>query len=159
MMKDSDNQPLRHERPRRESPPWNGRKQKRVALAEDDDAMRELLAAALKKSGLDVIECPDGTKLFSVTAGSVLDQIRPGVDLIISDVRMPGYTGLDFLEKVLALHWSLPVIIITAFGDDETHDRARALGAMAVFDKPFEIDDLIRTALDVLTLLDRNPGR
>jgi DNA-binding NtrC family response regulator len=66
--------------------------------------------------------------------------------LIISDVRMPGVSGLDVLATLRREDWSTPVILMTAFGDLETRAEARRLGAKALFDKPFDVDDL-RTAV------------
>jgi DNA-binding response OmpR family regulator len=127
-----------------------------VVVAEDDAAMRELLVYALSMEGFRVSEFRDGSGLFVNTAGNIIFPDRHGVDLIVSDIRMPGYTGLEFLEKIRALHWMIPVIIVTAFGTPETHDRALDLGAAAVFDKPFEIRDLMDA---VHSVLKRGNGR
>jgi DNA-binding response OmpR family regulator len=121
-----------------------------VVVAEDDAAMREMLAYALCMEGFRVSECRDGSGLFVKTAGNIIFPDRHEPDLILSDIRMPGYTGLEFLEKIRALHWNVPVIIVTAFGTPETHERALDLGAAAVFDKPFEIRDLMDAIHSVL---------
>jgi two-component system response regulator (stage 0 sporulation protein F) len=115
-----------------------------IAVAEDDGDFRRLLAMMLKRASFEVSECSDGSALFSATAGSILDRSKPAIDLIISDVRMPGYTGLEFLEKLGQLCWKIPVILITAFGEEKVHNQAKEMGALAVFDKPFEIDELVR---------------
>jgi DNA-binding NtrC family response regulator len=59
---------------------------------------------------------------------------------------MPAFSGLEVLADLRSKNTTLPVILITAFGDRQTHAEALALGAYAVFDKPFDVDDL-RTAL------------
>ncbi len=118
----------------------------RVLLAEDDDEMRRLLASALRRDGFEVIEIEDGVELFNyIGLVWMNDRTQTPPDLVISDVRMPGFTGLEILDLLYQADSGLPVILITAFGDEETHARARALGARAVFDKPFDLDDL-RTA-------------
>jgi DNA-binding NtrC family response regulator len=66
---------------------------------------------------------------------------RP-LDLIITDVRMHGVTGLEILAGLRENDWSTPVILMTAFGDAELHAEAMRLGALAVLDKPFELDAL-----------------
>ena len=119
----------------------------RILLAEDDPELRALLAETLREDGFEVVEARDGHALLDHLADAMssegdIDQF----DLVVSDIRMPGYSALDVLAGA---HWALrhtPVILITAFGDRATHERAKHLGAKAVFDKPFELDDF-RTAV------------
>jgi CheY-like chemotaxis protein len=121
-----------------------------VMIAEDDEEFRRLLVSSFEASGFAVSHCTDGTQLFTRTAGSILDMTKTKVDLIISDVRMPGYTGIEFLARLNDLQWRIPIILITAFGDSETHARALAMGAFAIMDKPFEIENLVRQARQAL---------
>jgi FixJ family two-component response regulator len=55
---------------------------------------------------------------------------------------MPRRGGLDLIQELLDLEWCPPCILITGFGDERLHAEARRLGAVAVFDKPFDLDDL-----------------
>lgn len=126
----------------------------RVLLAEDDPAMRELIASVLRQDGYDVLEARDGEELLD-SIGHVVD--RPGacqesIAMIISDVRMPSLSGLDVLAALRCAFWRTPVILITAFGSEETHAEAGKLGVLAVLDKPFPLDDLrtlVRQAVPV----------
>jgi DNA-binding response OmpR family regulator len=72
-------------------------------------------------------------------------------DLIISDIRMPGVNGLSVLEGLREFKGVPPIILITAFGDEQTHADAERLGAAAVINKPFEITELLSTAREILT--------
>jgi DNA-binding response OmpR family regulator len=120
----------------------------RILVAEDDPEMRRLVAEALRKDGYDVAEASDGGRLLvEVTALYQHPERQP--DLIISDVRMPVCTGIAILEQMRRAHWTMPVILMTAFGDDETRTRADKLGAI-LFDKPFALDDLRTAVLNVL---------
>lgn len=121
-------------------------KKPHVLIAEDDDEFRRLLASAFAEAGFAVSECPDGSRLFTTTVGSILDGTKPKIDLIVSDVRMPGYTGMEFLSRLHDFRWNIPVILITAFGDGETHAKALRMGAFTVVDKPFEIGLLVQIA-------------
>jgi CheY-like chemotaxis protein len=118
----------------------------RVLLAEDDSAMRALLARALRKSGFEVLEASTGHEALERLARAQVDQPPSRFDLIISDVRMPGYTGLDLLARLHRANSRVPVILITAFGSASTHADAKRLGAFATLDKPFDLDDLMTLA-------------
>ena len=116
-----------------------------VLVAEDDFAMRKLLASVMVNEGYNVTECSDGSRLYEIMVENIRNSRQDKINIIISDFRMPGLTGLEFLAMIREIHQNIPVIIITAFGDDETHELAHRLGAWAIFDKPFDIDDLIRS--------------
>lgn len=115
----------------------------RVLLAEDDDDMRGLVASALREEGFEVTGVRSGNELLECVGSMVLstDGDVP-LDLIVSDVRMPGKTGLEVLAGLRRSDWSTPVILITAFGDERTHSEAMRLGAVAALDKPFDIHEL-----------------
>lgn len=115
-----------------------------ILLAEDDKEMRALLAHALRRAGYEVVECGDGIDLFEHLRAYFMPVAEPRkVDLVISDIRMPGLSGLEILEGLHKRGAFPPVVLITAFGDAATHAAAERCGALATFDKPFDIDDLI----------------
>ena len=128
----------------------------RVVVAEDDDAMRDLVAEALKKAGCEVIECPDGASLFEFMREAWVKNDRPPFDLIVSDLRLPAASGFEVLMLVRRLKNPIPVIIVTAFGDELTHSYARELGAAAVLNKPFDLDELVEL---IGRALDESRGR
>ena len=115
----------------------------RVLVAEDDGSMRDFLAYSLRQAGYEVLECSGGSELFRLVQERRLGRVRSRIDLIVSDLRMPDMTGLDFLTLVRGFNWDIPVILITAFGNEHIHVRATQLGAAAVLDKPFDMDDLL----------------
>lgn len=122
-----------------------------ILLVEDDDAMREMLASALRRDGYTVIEAADGDDAVEWLGIGALDgEPRRWPALLISDIRLPFLSGLDILEGLAPALEQLPVVLITGFGDAATHARARALGATCVLDKPFELSDFryaVRAAL------------
>jgi CheY-like chemotaxis protein len=80
---------------------------------------------------------------FSLSAGDALERINhvPGdanLILILSDINMPGMTGLELLPRIKALRPDLPVIMITAYGDAETKRRALEIGAEGLLTKPID---------------------
>jgi len=109
-----------------------------ILLADDDDALRELLDFALTRAGYLVTCCTNGRDLA--------DRLEEGdpFDLIISDLRMPALTGLDVLERQACSRRRVPFICMTAFGDQQTHDRARRFGAVTTLDKPFDLDEMVK---------------
>jgi CheY-like chemotaxis protein len=116
---------------------------RRILLAEDDVEMRRLLAQSLRVDGHEIIEVEDGTELLQYTRAMLTDPPdRIQVDMIVSDVVMPGLNGLEVLAALRRMGFKKPFILVTAFGDDELHQKARGLGAAACFDKPFDLDDL-----------------
>jgi DNA-binding response OmpR family regulator len=124
-----------------------------LLLAEDDDGLRPLLAERFRAEGFEVVEAEDGAAVVEYLAESIVQNSRhPGFDLIVSDIRLPGLNALDVLRGARGALEATPVILITAFGDQRTHDRALLLGASAVFDKPLDVDDLIDAAYRLLTV-------
>lgn len=125
-----------------------------ILLAEDDDEMRALLAQALRMSGYKVEECPDGWNLLEHLGSFVLPDpiVHEEIELVVSDIQMPGVTGLNILEGVQQTEGFPPMILITAFGDKETHAQAERFGAAAMFDKPFEIEALLAKVREIVPL-------
>jgi CheY-like chemotaxis protein len=119
---------------------------RRILLAEDDLEMRRLIADTLRRAGYEVIEARNGGELLDQLTGWLVDDQRPvPFDLVISDQRMPGFTGLGVLEGLRAFAGAPPFILITAFGGSEFAAEACRAGARAVLDKPFELPDLLAT--------------
>ena len=126
--------------PASDTPP---RRHPLVILAEDDTEFRRLLASVLQQEGYEVVEAPDGLALLASLENTLtVRRERPDAFLVVADVRMPGLSGLDVLAILRCATWRTPVILITAFGDEATHAEGQELGAVAVLDKPFDVDVL-----------------
>lgn len=121
-----------------------------VLVAEDDLATRRLVTRALRKRGYSIIEATDGDELYDRIQRNLAGKLPDVPDLIISDVHMPGRTGLEVLEKIRKEGINLPFILVTAFGDQEIYSKAEQLGAFAVLDKPFDITDLLAKVNDIV---------
>ena len=117
-----------------------------IALAEDDPSFRQLIAQAIRAEGYEVVELRNGTELLEYVAATKLYGFRYAKPaLIITDLRMPGFNGLEVIAGLRQARYRAPIILITAFGATETHARAYELGVIQVFDKPFDIDELCST--------------
>lgn len=119
----------------------------RVLLAEDDPDLRELIATSLRAGGFEVLEAGDGLSFLDLVGPWLFGpELRPPADLIVSDLRMPGISGLSVLDGIRHVNTELPFILITAFADAETHAEAERLSATFVLDKPFEMRTLLGLA-------------
>ena len=121
----------------------------RVLVGDDDVEMRRLLGDVLRKDGHVVVLAEDGVQAFRkvlVDPESPTGFSDQPVDVIVVDNRMPGCTGLELLNYLQSAGREVPVILITAFADEQTRREARRLGAAAFLSKPFNME-LLREAV------------
>ena len=123
-------------------------RRKRVLVAEDSPAMRELLTLVLRERGYEVDCASSGAEMLNVLVASRTPEAAgEHFDLIVTDVRMPGASGLDVVDRLRRDGQSTPVIAVTAFPLDATVERSRRLG-VRLLAKPFDLDAL-RQAVDL----------
>lgn len=111
----------------------------RVLVAEDDDEIRALIATVLRHDDYTVVEAGDGDEFLSIVSSPIS---RNPPDLIVSDVRLPGCSGLDAIESLREHDRITPILLVTAYLDGDVHDRARGLRVHRIFQKPFDLCDL-----------------
>ncbi|MEI9937918.1 MAG: response regulator [Pseudomonadota bacterium] len=116
---------------------------RRVLLAEDDVTLREILAMVLSEGGYQVATVSDGSELRR-SLRDATPEAR--FDLIVTDVNMPGGSGLDLIELLRQNGDTTPVIVVTAFPQEDIRKRAKDLG-LRLLAKPFELETL-RAAVD-----------
>ena len=123
----------------------------KILVAEDQPAMRHLIAQLLRERGYDVVEVGDGAMLWEELHAALRDDDNPSeVELIISDIRMPNVSGLEVLKLMRDERTARPVILITAFGDAATIAEAERLGASRVFSKPFDLRELVDATVELV---------
>ena len=125
------------------------KKKVRVLVAEDDDEFRAALSEELQRAGYEITACRHGMDLLRELRSLDTPAQPEEFDLIVSDIRMPGVTGLSVLAGLSEIENTPPIILITAFGDQQTHAEAQRLGAAAILDKPFAMADLLTKIRDV----------
>ncbi|QFS96562.1 Response regulator protein TmoT [Labrenzia sp. THAF191b] len=109
-----------------------------VAVIDDDESLRNAISSLLRSVGMRV-------STFA-TADLFLNRAVLGdTDLIITDIHMPGMSGIELKDRLDDLDCQVPVIMITAKTEQNLLDRAEASGAYSVFRKPFDTDDLLNT--------------
>ena len=116
---------------------------KRILVVDDEASIRDLCMRVLTRAGFQVATASTGEDAVS----RLQDE---SVDLVISDIRMPGMSGLEVLEAAKALYPSIHVVLITGFGTPQTLERARQSGADRVLTKPFNPTELLAAVREIL---------
>jgi two-component system, NtrC family, response regulator HydG len=124
----------------------------RLLVADDDPGLRESLERTLTREGYQVVLASDGR--------AALERVQSGgVDLILTDLKMPGLTGLELLRATKALTPDVDVILLTAFGTVEEAVKAMKDGAYDFLTKPFRREQLLKLvgkALERRALITQN---
>jgi two-component system response regulator (stage 0 sporulation protein F) len=119
----------------------------RVLVADDDAEMRALVAESLRADGYDVVEATDGADLLARLEEMMNEDDRAKRALVVvTDVLMPNLSGLGVLAILRKAGHDVPVILMTGLTDDSVPVVAKRFGAVALFRKPVDIDNL-RTAV------------
>ncbi|MCB8965721.1 MAG: response regulator [Ardenticatenaceae bacterium] len=118
---------------------------KQILVVDDHFEMLELLRSMLEVSGheFEVLAVPSAEE-------GMLELLRTNFDLVITDVRLPGMSGFDFVRRIRRRHSDMPVIMITAYSSPQGQTEANELGVYRYFRKPLDTDGMltaVRTAL------------
>jgi DNA-binding NtrC family response regulator len=123
---------------------------KRILVVEDEEKLRRVLELQLASAGFEVDQAASAEEALRLVD-------RAG--LVLTDLRMPGMDGLEFLERIRRQNSQVPVVMMTAYGSVETAVQAMKAGATDFVLKPFSLDHLttvIDKALEVRALRDEN---
>jgi len=105
---------------------------KRAIIADDDADHRRLLANVIRRAGFEVLEAQNGEELLDL-----YDRRNPP-DVIVTDLMMPRVSGFGVIERLRDLESNVPIVLVSAVGDDNMDVLARDLGAAAMVHKPFD---------------------
>ena len=119
----------------------------RVLIVDDEKRLAYSLGQTLQ---LDLPECQVETAYSGEEALSSL--ASHAYDLIIADVRMPGISGLELIKGLRYLDAEVPIVLMTGYGSASLRKEAAALGVDHYIDKPFDIDELLSTVGQLLSL-------
>lgn len=118
-----------------QTPPSSSPTQLRVLVAEDEALIRMDIAEMLREIGHEVVgEVGDGEQAVATAR-----ETEP--DLVLMDIKMPRLDGITAAEQIAEANLA-PVVLLTAFSDEQLVERAREAGVMAYVVKPFGVDDL-----------------
>lgn len=112
-------------------------KKQSILLAEDDAALQTALMKALRKEGYHVCGASDGEEALAVFS-------KRAFDLVITDLSMPKKKGLEVVAEVKRQKPSVPVIIITAFGEWDTYQEAVNQSVFEYVNKPVKKEELLK---------------
>jgi CheY-like chemotaxis protein len=118
-----------------------------ILLVDDDPGVRYALTEVLRDRGDHVIAVDSGPRALAM-----LERLLDGVDVVVTDLSMPGMDGLELVSQISARAPGLPVILLTAHGSDRLVRIASSRGACRCLSKPFDIDDIARAIEDARAL-------
>jgi two-component system response regulator FixJ len=123
-----------------------------VHVIDDDDAVRESLEFLLRTAKIDVRTYDSATAFLNATPSG-------GIGCIVTDVRMPGMSGVDLLRQLKARGSTMPVIVITGHGDIQLAVEAMKVGAVDFLEKPFDDEVLLASVSAALGRLEKDSQR
>ena len=123
-----------------------------VHVIDDDDAVRESLEFLLRAAKLDV-------RTYNSAAAFLKSHPAGEIGCIVTDVRMPGMSGVDLLRQLKARGSTMPVIVITGHGDIQLAVEAMKLGAADFLEKPFDDEILLASVKSALGRLEKDAQR
>lgn len=112
------------------------RNSSRISVVDDDESMREALRGLLRSVGFQA-------ELFASAEEFLRSGRVPGTACLVLDVRMPGMSGVELQEQLIAMDSGVPIVFMTAHGDDFTRARALERGAVDFLHKPFTDEALL----------------
>ena len=115
-----------------------------ISIIDDDEPMREAMKGLMRSLGYRVEAVASAQEFLSAR------HIRR-TSCLITDMQMPGMTGLELHQRLLASGKPIPTILITAYPDNGVRERALAAGVIGYLSKPFEQDDLLACIHSALT--------
>jgi two-component system nitrogen regulation response regulator GlnG len=124
---------------------------KRVWIVDDDASIRRVLVHALTRSGLE-------TREFESAEAVLADDSAPSPSALITDLRMPGRSGIDLVSALAERAPDLPVIVMTAFADLDNSVEVMRAGAFEILPKPFDVDAAVALVERALERRDGQPS-
>jgi two-component system, cell cycle sensor histidine kinase and response regulator CckA len=127
------------------SPPPGQGSGEHILLVEDEPAVRYMTCRALKEHGYNVVEAGDGAEALKAVQGA-----NGALDLIITDVIIPGLDGTELARRASQIKPGLPILFMSGYTDDDIVRRGLLEAGQPFLQKPFTPDALIRRVADLL---------
>jgi DNA-binding response OmpR family regulator len=122
-----------------------------ILVIEDDTELRRLIVRSLEHAGYAVVAVGSGGEAVDWLGLSIDDGRLENVPaLIVSDLRLPDFSGLELLEAISSSHVHVPTIVITAFPSSATYYEVIWFGVARILEKPFDLGELCAAVRSVL---------
>lgn len=113
----------------------------KILIVDDQFGIRILLNEVLTKEGYNTFQAANGIQALDIVT-------KHSPDLVLLDMKIPGMDGIEILKRMKQIDTDIRVIIMTAYGELDMIQKAKDLGAMTHFAKPFDIDDIRKAVKD-----------
>ena len=123
--------------------------QLKMLIADDDKELRDWIQLVFRHLDVAIFEARDGRELLSVL------QEKGPFDLVITDLRMPGKSGLDAMSEARKLGITVGVILLTGYAGDVTVEMVARVGNVVLLSKPVDSRDLLAEATEIIMCSDR----
>ena len=117
---------------------------KQLLIVDDQPGIRLLLNEVFTKEGFQTFLASNGIEALKI------GESEP-IDCVLLDMKIPGMDGLEILKRLKASRPELPIIMMTAYGENELLEEAKGLGAMKIFSKPFNIFEVREEVKKILS--------
>ena len=124
----------------------------RILIIEDVEEMRALMKDCLMEEGTETDSARDGCEAYQKL-------IEESFDLVITDIQMPGLTGLDILPVIRKIQPQASIIVMTAFGSEEVRRKSFARGATTYLEKPFAFERLKTLIQEMVSAKGKDEGQ
>lgn len=122
----------------------------KILIVDDNSGTLNALRIGLTSFGFHVITASSGVQALGILVETIQD--NKGPDLLLTDLKMPGMSGMELIHMAREIHADLPVILMTGFGDKTIRREFRNLERFAYLEKPFVPEELVNIIYQLKTL-------
>ncbi len=117
--------------------------EKKILIAEDEPSLLKSLVFTLRRFHFQILGIPDGIQAVE----HLINSKNEGYDLFITDIQLPGLSGFEVIDKMRAAGIQIPILVITAYGDQKVLSEISRRNINGYLTKPFTMDDLLQRVL------------
>lgn len=117
--------------------------EKKILIAEDEPSLLKSLVFTLRRFHFQIVGIPDGIQAVE----HLINPKNEAYDLFITDIQLPGLSGFEVIDKMRAADVQIPILVITAYGDQKVLSEISRRNINGYLTKPFTMDDLLQRVL------------
>ena len=123
-------------------------KRKKIIIVENELNLLQSVAVTLRKAEYDVVAADNGNDAFKLIMRA--ESSKEPMDLLVTDLHLPGISGIELIQKVIASGSALAVGVITSFGNSRIRTSLKEMGCLFCLEKPFNTEELLAQVLTAL---------